>query len=224
MAEVAQAVRIRKKAKRLSCLQEARNAQALLGELPGEGESVRIITMTEFSAVGMLRYVTDRTPVKWLGVVTFRVGKRCLGYLSNMGSSGRIRRADFILGWLSQERRGENRELGDRLDEICECYGWRMRYARNHAKVVLFDTDAGRFVLETSSNLNDLPNWESFSFEKDDQLFDFYKQIFFPDKPEEEKKEADKQCPIPDSPLPSSRREGGSTSLRPKSQSVRPRR
>lgn len=36
------------------------------------------------------------------------------------------------------------------------------------------DTDNGKFVIETSSNLNENPKIEQFSFERSDELFDFY--------------------------------------------------
>ena len=36
------------------------------------------------------------------------------------------------------------------------------------------DTELGKFVLETSSNLNENPKIEQFSFEKDEKLYDFY--------------------------------------------------
>ena len=43
---------------------------------------------------------------------------------------------------------------------------------------MLFDTDNGKYVLETSSNLNENPKIEQFSFEQNSELFDFYKKLF----------------------------------------------
>ena len=36
------------------------------------------------------------------------------------------------------------------------------------------DTDAGKYVLEGSGNFNDAPNFEQYSFTKDDKLYQFY--------------------------------------------------
>lgn len=36
------------------------------------------------------------------------------------------------------------------------------------------DTELGKFVIETSSNLNENPKCEQFSFEKSDELYDAY--------------------------------------------------
>jgi hypothetical protein len=56
---------------------------------------------------------------------------------------------------------------------------WQIKTLKNHSKVLLFDTDAGKFVIETSSNLNENPKIEQFSFEKDTELFNFYKENLF---------------------------------------------
>ena len=48
----------------------------------------------------------------------------------------------------------------------------------NHSKLLLFDTDDGKFVLETSSNLNENPSMEQFSFERNAELYDFYEGAF----------------------------------------------
>lgn len=34
-------------------------------------------------------------------------------------------------------------------------------------------------MLETSCNLNDAPNWEQYTLEQDDDLYQFYKDLFF---------------------------------------------
>lgn len=66
----------------------------------------------------------------------------------------------------------------DDFESVCKNNGWKYSTVNNHSKILLFDTDIGKFVLETSSNLNENPKIEQFSFEKDDELFDFYKSVF----------------------------------------------
>lgn len=48
----------------------------------------------------------------------------------------------------------------------------------NHSKILLFDTENGKYVLETSSNLNECPNIEQFSFQKSDELYRLYLKVF----------------------------------------------
>lgn len=61
---------------------------------------------------------------------------------------------------------------------LCDTNGWTYSVVNNHSKIMLFDTDVGKFVIETSSNLNENPKIEQFGFEKDEELFEFYKQVF----------------------------------------------
>lgn len=67
----------------------------------------------------------------------------------------------------------------DDLEAIGLKNGWTVEAAKNHSKILLFDTDLGQFVLETSSNLNENPKAEQFSFEKDSALYDFYLKNLF---------------------------------------------
>lgn len=172
-------LRFGRKRKLLTPMREACNLSELVGELPGEGESLRLISFCSFSAVGFLRWVADQHVIRWMGVTTFRVGPRCIKLLRQLHDSGRLLDADFVLGRLAGSRHGGERKIFDQLDALCREAGWRCRPASNHAKVILFDTDAGRWVLETSCNLNDAPNWEQYTMEQDDALFDFYRDLFF---------------------------------------------
>ena len=213
--------KVRKRTKRLTCLQEARNVEQILGDLPDDETSVRIVTFTEFSAVGILRWFVERTEVNWLGVVTFRVGKLDISWLKDAAAAGKIREADFILGWINAERHGPNRELAESLGQLCRKYGWSLRFARNHVKVFLFDTGEGKCVCETSSNLNDLPNWEFFCVEKDEALFEFYRQAFF--VAEQPEQEGGSLCQPEGSPSSSLKPRAGSISPKRRSKSVKPR-
>ena len=66
----------------------------------------------------------------------------------------------------------------DDLEKMCAKNGWTVEAIHNHSKILLFDTDQGKYVIETSSNLNENPKIEQFSFEKDDALYDFYYKHF----------------------------------------------
>ena len=172
-------LRFRRKRKLLAPMREACNLSELVGELPSEGDSLRLISFCSFSAVGFVRWVADQHVIRWMGVTTFRVGPRCIKLLRQLHDGGRLLDADFILGRLAGSRDGAERKIFDQLDTLCREAGWRCRPASNHTKVILFNTDAGRWVLETSCNLNDAPNWEQYTLEQDDDLYQFYKDLFF---------------------------------------------
>lgn len=180
-------LRFRRRRKLLTVMQEANNLSDLVGRLPGDNESLRLISFCSFSAIGFLRWVADQHVIRWMGVTTFRVGPRCIKLLRQLHDSGRLLDADFVLGRLAGSRHGGERKLFDQLSALCHDAGWHCRPASNHAKVILFDTDGGRWVLETSCNLNDAPNWEQYTREQDDELFNFYRDLFF--SPSDEQQE-----------------------------------
>lgn len=65
------------------------------------------------------------------------------------------------------------------VQKVCNENKWFTHILNNHSKVHLYDTESGKYVLETSSNLNENPKIEQFSFEKDAALYDYYKLNLF---------------------------------------------
>lgn len=63
------------------------------------------------------------------------------------------------------------------LIKVCKKNDWKVIVKNNHSKILLFDTECGKFVIETSSNLNENPNMEQFSFEKNEKLYEFYENF-----------------------------------------------
>ena len=205
----------RKKRKRLTVLRETRKLEELIGgELPGEDEVFRLVSQVEFSAAAFLRFVADRAHVRWLGAVSFRIGSGVLRFLEDQAAAGRIEQIDFFLGNLTANAPKNYRKLAERLRRSAERFGWRVRTGNNHAKLLLFDTDRGAFVVETSSNLNELPNMEFFIFEQDAELLAFYRRLFF--GAESGGREI---CQTSDSPSSSSGPTAESTSQKPRSRS-----
>lgn len=135
--------RTKTKARRLAVVSETGALDDLVGQLPEEGETVRFVTLNEFSATGLINWICDKAVVEWFGCVTLRVGKRCSALISKLIEDGRILKADFILGHLSAERHGTERDAANVLQEICDAKGWSLTAARNHAKVLLFHTVGG---------------------------------------------------------------------------------
>lgn len=96
-----------------------------------------------------------------------------------MHNQGKLDRADIIVGKIMKEGNQEDRYgYFKSLSDICLKNKWKLIVKNNHSKIILFDTESGKFVLETSSNLNENPNIEQFSFEKSEELYNFYSTIF----------------------------------------------
>lgn len=169
-----------KRRRQLQVCQQADDLAKLLGELTGDVCEHRIVSFCRISPAGFLRWVADQTYIRRLSLSTFRVGPRALRLLSELHGQGQLGEARFVLGRLVASRHRRNNELDywERLLSLCETFGWQACSIANHTKVALFDTDAGKFVLEGSANLNEAPNWEQYCFQRDDELFDFYDQVF----------------------------------------------
>lgn len=147
-----------------------------LERLPGENECFKFFSQGDISSICFINAIAAKTGIKQLYAATFSIGKKEVQALRMLSKKGRLGQAAFIFGCLMGN---VNHRLYEMLEQVrLEC-GWRVDYKRSHAKVYLFDTDVGRFVLETSSNLNENPSNEQFSLENDKALFDFYKKNLF---------------------------------------------
>ena len=153
--------------------------QLLDGDLPNDGV-YKMISEGGFSSIGIIRYVATRTHIKELIASTLRVGKKHIECLNVLHAQRRLDRATFIIGSVMKNDSEMGKSYGyyDLLTDIASQNGWKVICKNNHSKVLLMDTIEGKFVVETSSNLNENPNMEQFSFEKSEMLFDYYKMAF----------------------------------------------
>lgn len=95
-------------------------------------------------------------------------------------NDGRLDKVDLLIGGAMKDNCEHNRGYGylEQITDIFNANGWTVNMYNNHSKVMLFDTDAGKFVIESSSNLNENPKVEQFRLEKSAKLFDFYSSFF----------------------------------------------
>lgn len=104
-----------------------------------------------------------------------RIGKKEIETMITLHSAGMLQNAAFIVDGIFSTDEGKSHDYYSEMTRACESEGWRFKVAKNHSKVILMQTKAGNYyVLETSSNLNENPKIEQFSFENDKQLYDFY--------------------------------------------------
>ena len=158
---------------------EAQELTKIMPDLP-ENEVYKMISCGGFSSIAFVKYIADRTRINRLIASSLRIGKRHLMVLDNLHKQGKLGNADFVVGSIMKNDSDTGRSYGyyDSLVSVCKANDWRVFLFNNHSKILLFDTGLGKFVLETSSNLNENPNMEHFSFEKNAELYAAYETVF----------------------------------------------
>lgn len=166
------------KKKRFNIIRGKMEITELVDRLPQDGECFKFVSTGGFSSASFILFVAERTKIENLHVSTFHVGKKEARLLHGLKQRGQLGNVSFTVCSLMKK---DGCEYGyfDFLEQICKANGWTIKVQKNHSKVFLFDTDSGKFVLETSSNLNENPKMEQFSFEKDTALYDFYMGSIF---------------------------------------------
>lgn len=174
-----QIVKIPKKKFKFHVMREKENLEKIMPNLP-ESEVYKIISTGGFSSIAFIKSVADKTVINELTVSTLRVGTKHLMVLDNLRKQGRLKNVNFIVGSLMKNDStvGLGYKYFDNLEQVCRDNNWSLTVYNNHSKILLFDTDDGKFVLETSSNLNKNPNMEHFSFEKNTELYNAYINTF----------------------------------------------
>lgn len=171
-------IKINKVPYRFHVVREAAEIEKLDNYLP-EDEVRKYISLGGFSSIGFVKFIAERTHIKELIISTLRVGNKHLTALDVLKKQGKLEKIVFICGAISKASNSEkNYNYYQRFLEVCEKNNWEIILYNNHSKILLFDTENGKFVIETFSNLNENPKMEQFSFEKNEELFDFYKSAF----------------------------------------------
>ena len=169
-------IKLRQPRKTFNIIRSVREIEAYTPDLPEDGECYKYISTGGFSAISFIRFVASQTVINHLLVTTLRVGKKELRELDRLYRIGDLDRCTIITSGLMKDDSKLAKSYGyyDNLVKVCDKNKWELKSVKNHSKLLLMDTDNGKFVIETSSNLNENPKIEQFSFEKSDELFDFY--------------------------------------------------
>lgn len=172
-------MKIKRKRKKYSIIRSVHELEKIMLGLP-EDEVYKMVTCGNFSSISVVIHVAHQTKIHNLYASSFRIGRKQLQAIDALRKSGRIGKCYFAVGTLmkNDSETGKQYHYYDLFEEICKKNGWEYATVNNHSKILLFDTDAGKYVLETSSNLNENPKIEQLSFEKDEELYEFYRSIF----------------------------------------------
>jgi len=184
ITEVGLLKKLKSSKRKLFCMNDGnRNIDLLTDKLlPEENECFKFISLDGgFCSVNFIKYVANKETIEELTASTLRIGEKQFVYLSNLCKAGKLKKATFFIGSIMKEDISSNNGKYDyytRFFEISKQYGWESFVVNNHSKIILMRTENNYYVLETSSNLNDNPKIEQYSFENSKELYGFYYDFF----------------------------------------------
>lgn len=154
-----------------SIAREAEQAEAAI-DPPGPGGRVECISgRLGFSSIAVIEAVARSERIDELHAATFNVSRKRMDVLERLHREGRIGRGFIVTSDVKAGRDPYCREA-------CERMGWVFREVRNHAKVILMRTASGFHCVRTSSNLNENPRIETYTWDNDEETYAFYLQLF----------------------------------------------
>lgn len=164
------------KRRKFNIIRSEMELASLIDRLPWSDEIFTFASKGGFSSISFVRFVADRAKIGQLTATTLRVGKKELATIDHLHKHGKIDKCTFVVGSIMKKDSeiGKSYKYYDNLNLVCKNNDWDLIVANNHSKILLFDTDLGKYVLETSSNLNENPKYEQFSFCRDTDLYQFY--------------------------------------------------
>lgn len=129
-----------------------------------------------FSGINFVDFISEREIIKELTICSLAIGKKHIKHLDKLYNNKKIEEANFIVGDIF-EKRGLNKKYDyyKEFIEICKKNNWIYKSTNNNCKLVLMRTDKENYyTLETSSNFNENPKMEQFSFEENKKTYKFY--------------------------------------------------
>lgn len=164
---------------------EVNQLAALIKLPPKNDECYKMLSVGGgFSSLAIIKFIAELETIDKLYVSTFRIGKAHFEELVRLRNKGFLKEAAFITS-STQERTDKQAKYKDSeynyykfLTSKCLEFGWDLKTFDNHSKLILMKTSKNYYVVETSSNLNENPKMEQFSWENDKELFNFYLALF----------------------------------------------
>lgn len=160
---------------------EKNQLSALIGTPPKHEECYKLLSINGcFSTIGIINYIATREPIEELYVSTFRIGKNHFKVLLKLHSKGLLNNCSLITSTSQEEIdfKQDKYNYYDYIENVCDKIGWKLKTFNNHSKILLMKTKSNYYVVETSSNLNENPKTEHFSWENDKELYDWYLKLF----------------------------------------------
>lgn len=160
---------------------ERNQLEALVERPPKNHECYKMLSVSGgFSILGVIAYVAKLEPIEELHISTFRIGKNHFNELLKLHDKGKLKKCHFITSATQVEidSKSYKHDYFSYIEKMCKKVGWDLKIFNNHSKILLMKTDKNYYVVETSSNLNENPKTEQFSWENDKELYDWYLGLF----------------------------------------------
>ena len=151
-----------------------------VGVPPAPGEALKFISLHGgVASLSFIAWVAKNEQILELSASTLRIGPKQYQYLNALAKSGKLKNARFLTSSMQKEMNTKHgRNYAREFKTIADRNGWNMIVANNHSKIILMRTETAHYVLETSSNLNENPKIEQYSFENSKEVYDFYNHFF----------------------------------------------
>ena len=157
---------------------EVKQLRALMPKLPKYNEVFKLMSVRGgFSSLSLIMRVAEVEQITAMYCSTFRIGKKHFDRLKELHENNRLGNCYFLT---SKTQENTDKITGyDYFDYIQKnLRAWKIKAINNHSKVILMKTKNNFYVVETSSNLNENPQIEQFSFENDEELFNWHLKLF----------------------------------------------
>ena len=135
-----------------------------------------------FSSISFIKCVAEKETIEELTVSTLRIGEKQFLCLEDLHRQKKLKNANYYIGSMMADvdrDRGHGKyDYNSRFKQCCEDNNWMCMKIKNHSKIILMRTSKKYYVVETSSNLNENPQIEQYSFESSKELYEFYYNFF----------------------------------------------
>lgn len=126
-----------------------------------------------WSSCALVLWIAGHTRIHSIRISTLRVGKKELIALCGIG----VKDVGIVMGDIARQNK-DKYDYQTFFEQVCDHQGFKYAYYRNHSKIILMDTEIGKLSIETSSNFNENPQMEQFSIENNEEVYNFYMEIF----------------------------------------------
>ena len=146
-----------------------------------DGDIIKMMSLCGgVASASFIKFVADKEPIEELTASTLRIGEKQFRYIEQLYKTGKLKGCRFFISTMMKnvDSKTAKYNYSQRFFGTCQKNGWKCVVVNNHSKIILMRTAANYYVLETSSNLNENPKIEQYSFENSRQLYRFYYEFF----------------------------------------------
>lgn len=162
----------------MNIAKDIKELNVLIDKPPTQQESMRFISAGGFSLISFIKYISETENIKEMYVSSLTIGRKHMLILDNLYKLGKLGKVSFVFCGIFKQSNNSSYKYFETFEKICKNNNWEYYQINNHSKILLMETDKNYYVIETSSNLNENPKIEQFTFENDKKLFNFYRDFF----------------------------------------------